>query len=260
MAAIVAERERAGDAAGYDSLRAEREVLALEESRSAARASRARAQAGLAGFLSQVADTTHLVAAMPEPRTARVPVPALDELLARARSVRGEVAASQKEIEAARLGERAAGRRLVPEPELVVGTKSSTFGGGDTGGVLSVHVPLPIFNAAKPEQARARARLAQAEASALAFDAALRAQVAGVREALLEHRQAAERHRSFWSTRADELERIAQVSYDAGERGILELLDAYRSGAAARVRQAELDAAVRRAEIELELVSGWEVQ
>jgi outer membrane protein TolC len=50
------------------------------------------------------------------------------------------------------------------------------------------------------------------------------------------------------------------VSYDAGERGILELLDAYRSGASARVRSAALDAAVRQAEIELEFVSGWEIQ
>jgi cobalt-zinc-cadmium efflux system outer membrane protein len=56
------------------------------------------------------------------------------------------------------------------------------------------------------------------------------------------------------------VERIAQVSYDAGERGILELLDAYRSGAAARTRQVVLDNAARQAEIELEFVSGWEVQ
>ena len=49
------------------------------------------------------------------------------------------------------------------------------------------------------------------------------------------------------------------MSYDAGERGILELLDAYRTGASARVRQSALDAAVRQAEIELEFVSGWEI-
>ena len=49
------------------------------------------------------------------------------------------------------------------------------------------------------------------------------------------------------------------MSYDAGERGILELLDAYRIGSTARVRQAALDAAVRQAEIELEYVSGWEI-
>ena len=53
---------------------------------------------------------------------------------------------------------------------------------------------------------------------------------------------------------------IAQVSYDAGERGILQLLDAYRTALAARLRQIDLDLAARRAEIELEFASGWEIQ
>ncbi len=47
------------------------------------------------------------------------------------------------------------------------------------------------------------------------------------------------------------------MSYDAGERGILDLLDAYRTAASARVRQAALDAAAWQAEIELEFLSGW---
>ena len=55
------------------------------------------------------------------------------------------------------------------------------------------------------------------------------------------------------------MERIARVSYNAGERGILELLDAYRISTSARIRQAALDAAARQAEIELEFVSGWEI-
>ena len=70
----------------------------------------------------------------------------------------------------------------------------------------------------------------------------------------------ADRYRAVATASADGLERIAQVSYDAGEQGILELLDAYRSGSSARTRQAALDAAVRHAEIELEFVSGWEIR
>jgi cobalt-zinc-cadmium efflux system outer membrane protein len=77
--------------------------------------------------------------------------------------------------------------------------------------------------------------------------------------AVIERRETADRYRIAAVTSAGEIERIAQVSYDAGERGILELLDAYRTGASARVRQAALDAAVRQAEIELEFVSGWEI-
>jgi outer membrane protein TolC len=76
---------------------------------------------------------------------------------------------------------------------------------------------------------------------------------------VVERRGIAERHRAALSSGTDQIERIAQVSYEAGERGILELLDGYRTSASARVRQAELDAAAREAEIELEYVSGWEI-
>jgi cobalt-zinc-cadmium efflux system outer membrane protein len=76
---------------------------------------------------------------------------------------------------------------------------------------------------------------------------------------VIDRREAADRYRAAAVNSAGEIERIAQVSYDAGERGILELLDAYRTGASARVRQATLDAAAREAEIELEFVSGWEI-
>ena len=88
---------------------------------------------------------------------------------------------------------------------------------------------------------------------------ALRTEIAALRAAVIERRATAERYRTAAVDGADHIERIAQVSYDAGERGILELLDAYRTGASARMRQATLDAGVRQAEIELEFVSGWEI-
>jgi len=57
-----------------------------------------------------------------------------------------------------------------------------------------------------------------------------------------------------------QIERIAQVSYDAGERGISDLLDAYRLASSSRVRQALLELSVTEAEIELEFASGWEIR
>jgi cobalt-zinc-cadmium efflux system outer membrane protein len=102
-------------------------------------------------------------------------------------------------------------------------------------------------------------RAAQAHASATAFRAALRAQLGALRTAVLERRQAADRYRAADEANAD-LEQIAQVSYDAGEHGILQLLDAYRTALAARLRQIDLDQATRRAEIELEFASGWEIR
>jgi cobalt-zinc-cadmium efflux system outer membrane protein len=259
LAEVLAKRESAGDAAGYDRLRADREVMDVEGEWSQARTDRARAQAALAAFFVESGDAMSLVAVAPDDST-RPGLPTLEELITRAESVRGEPGALRQEIESARLAERAASRRLVPDPEIVAGTKSSNFAGGDVGGVFSVHASLPLFDRAQPEHAVAEARMLQAEASAAAFQTVLRSQIVALRAVVLERRGAADRYRASATQGSDVLERIARVSYDAGERGILELLDAYRSGASARVRSAALDAAVRQAEIELEFVSGWEIQ
>jgi cobalt-zinc-cadmium efflux system outer membrane protein len=259
LADILARRETAGEAAGYDRLRAEREAMELEADWAAARADRARAQAELAGFFTASASTTSLTAVVPQP-SDRAGLPGVEELVARAEADLPELAALRHEIESADFATRAAERRPVPEPEIVAGTKSSNLGGGDIGSVFSIHVTVPLFDHAKPEQALAQARRAQAEARTAAFEASLRTQVLALRAIVLERRQAADNYRASTAASAAQLERIAQVSYDAGERGILELLDAYRSSSAARVRQAVLDAATRHAEIELELVSGWEIR
>ncbi len=258
VADVLVKREAAGDAAGFDRLRAEREVIDLEADRATAAADRARAQATLAGFFSGAVDPATLVAMAGTP-----PAPALpevDALLERAESVRGELQALRKEIESAQLFAHAADRRRIPEPDIVAGTKSSSLGGGDIGSIFGVQVVLPLFDRGQPEHALSQARASQAQARAEAFRLALRAAIAGWRAAVIERRGAAERYRASALATADQIERIAQVSYDAGERGILELLDAFRTRSTARVRQAALDAAAREAEIELEFVSGWEIR
>ena len=254
---VLAKREAAGDAAGFDYLRAEREVLDVDADRGAAATERARAQAALSAFFADPIDPSTIVAV----NASRTPtaLPTLGALIEHAESTRGELLAARKEIDAARLSARAADRRRVPEPELVAGTKSSTAGGGAIGSVITVHASVPLFDRGRPERALAEARANQAEARAEAFRLALRTEIAALRSAVIERRDNADRYRTAALNTAGEIERIAQVSYDAGERGILELLDAYRTGASARVRQAALDAAARQAEIELEFVSGWEI-
>jgi cobalt-zinc-cadmium efflux system outer membrane protein len=257
LADVLARREAAGDAAGFDRLRAEREVLELDADRAIAAVERTRAQGALAAFFFDVADAGALVAVTSSNPRPSLPPPAA--LVERAESIRGELLALRKEIDAAHLAERAAGRRRIPDPEIVAGTKSSSAGGGDVGSVFTVQADVPLFDRSRPERALARAKAAQAEARVDAFRATLRAEVASLRQVVVERRETAERYRAGASAGPDQIERIAQVSYDAGERGILELLDAYRTGAATRVRQAVLDGAVRQAEIELEFLTGWEI-
>jgi cobalt-zinc-cadmium efflux system outer membrane protein len=252
---ILTKREAAGDAAGFDRLRAEREVLDLDADRAAAASDRARAQTVLAGFLVEAIDPSRLVA---EASAAPAALPELDALVERAESARGELRAFRREVEAARWAARAADRRRIPDPEIVAGTKSSSVGGGDIGSVLMAQAVIPLFDRGRAERALADARAAQANARAAAFLIAIRTEIAALRTTVIERREIADRYRAAVNTAA-QIERIAQVSYDAGERGILDLLDAYRIGWSARVRQAALDAAVRQAEIELEYVSGWEI-
>jgi outer membrane protein, heavy metal efflux system len=249
LAAVLGKREAAGDAAGFDRLRAEREVLDIEADHALAASERTRAQATVASFFADAIDPSRVVAVPRPPMPASIP--AVDALVERAEAARGDLLALRKEVDAARFSAKAAERRWVPEPEVVAGTKSSTVGGGDLGSVFTVHANIPLFDRGKPEQALAVAR---------AFRVALRTDIAALRAAVLERRDTADRYRSAAVNSAGEIERIAQVSYDAGERGILELLDAYRSGSSARVRQAALELAVRQAEIELEFTSGVEIQ
>ena len=256
LANILARREMEGDAAGFDRLRAEREILDVETDLVIAATERARAQATLAGFFANGADPSQLVAVAGSRAPAEVP--RVEALLEQAESVRGDLRAFQFESDAAGFAARAAERRWLPEPEVVAGTKSTTFAAGDVGSVFMVHAAIPLFDRARPERALAAARASQAEAQAEAFRAVLRGEVNALRAAVLQRRDAAERYRTEAVNSAAQIERIALVSYDAGEHSILELLDAYRIGMSARVRQAALDLAVRQAEIELEFATGWE--
>lgn len=256
LATVLARREAAGDAAGFDRLRAEREAFDLEAERALAATELARAQAALVGlFPSPVAPGTVTAIRADAPRAA---VPPLEVLMTRAEASRGELLALEHDAEAAVLASRSAVRRRVPEPELVAGSKSSSAFGGDIGTVIALQATIPLFDRARPEQALAAAQAAEANARAQVFRLALRADVAALRTAVLERRASLDRYRTA-ATASDEVERIARVSYDAGELGILELLDAYRTSSEARIRQAALDVAAWEAVIELEYVSGWEM-
>src|SRR5688572_2217447 len=238
LAGILGKREAAGEAAGFDRLRAEREVFDLEASRAMVSTERAQAQAILTSFMAAPRDAAVIEAVRPAPASAALPT--VDELVTRAETSRGDLVALARDLDAATFAERAAGRRAIPEPEVVAGTKTSTVGGGHVGSIVSVHVSLPLFDRARPERAAAQARGRQARAEADVLRQTIRAQIAAWRAAVVERRAIADRHRAALDAGTAQIERIAQVSYEAGERGILELLDAYRTGSAALVRQAGL--------------------
>jgi cobalt-zinc-cadmium efflux system outer membrane protein len=257
LADVLGKREAAGDAAGFDRMRAEREALDVAATLGDTRARRIGAQAALAALFFPLPDPALLHAA---PLAEQPPLPGADELLARAKTGRTDLLALGREIEAARLEGSAAARGRVPEPEVVAGVKTSSLGDDRQGSVLSLNFAVPLFDRAQPERAKADAkvRLATAERDARLAD--ISATVVGLRDAAQELRTTADTYRRLSVPKSDQLRRIAQVSYDAGERGILELLDAFQLASAARLRLIELEAASAMADIDLEWQTTVEIR
>jgi len=254
----LARREAAGDAAGFDRLRAEREALDLAADLGDARARRGRAQGLLASFYFPPPDPATLHPAPFNP--VQPPLPSGDDLVTRALSSRPDLLALERDIEAAKIAGHAASRSRVPEPEIVAGLKTSSVDDGRQGSVLSLQASIPLFDRAQPERAQAAAREQLALAERDALRAEIGAVIRGLRLSAEERRNLADQYRVDALPKSDELQRIAQVSYDAGERGILELLDAYRSAADARLRMVELYAAAANADIDLELATAVEIR
>src|SRR6185436_13595297 len=89
LADVLAKREAAGDAAGFDYLRAEREVLDIDADRLVAAADRATAQARVVGFFASVTDASTLV--VEERVEGRPELPSQEALVERAYQTRGEL-------------------------------------------------------------------------------------------------------------------------------------------------------------------------
>jgi outer membrane protein, heavy metal efflux system len=257
LARVLGVREAAGDAAGFDRLRAEREALDVAATLGDARARRIRAQAALALLFFPAPDPALLHAA---PLAEQPPLPGADDLVARAKAARTDLLALNHEIEAAQLEGRAAERSRVPEPELVAGLKTASAGDDRHGSVFSLNFAVPLFDRAQPERARADAKLRLATAERDARLADISATVLGLRRAAEELRTTADTYRRMSVPTSDQLRRIAQVSYDAGERGILELLDAFQSASAARLRLLDLEASSAQADIDLEWATTVEIR
>jgi hypothetical protein len=117
-----------------------------------------------------------------------------------------------------------------------------------------------LFDRALPERLRADGRGRQAAAERDALRAEIGATVRALRLTAEERRGAAESYRRAALPVSETLRRIARISYEAGERGILELLDSYRLASDAGLRLLEMDAAVAHAEIDLELATAVEIR
>jgi cobalt-zinc-cadmium efflux system outer membrane protein len=244
-------REKEGEGSRFDRLRAEQELADARQISLEAAASAVDVKAAIAAVIADGPRLTRVVGTL----YVRREIPAVEILTERALTTRGELRALTAEADRFRLEADAARRAKLPAPTIVGGLKRADGAlGRENGGLLGVNVTVPLFDSGRREAARWLAERDRTEAERALTTQNIRAQVAAMRE-VLELRQEAIRTADAASP-ASELTQIAEVSYTEGEAGILELLDAHRTAARARIRAIDMRLAARLTQIALERVVG----
>lgn len=246
LVAAVGARVKAGDASRYDELRLKRELALVRGDwlNATAAAASARDQlfsviggepVSLAGELLPPAMNTAVVADVLREH------PVLEALEAEAGS--------------AALSAKAADRKAWPEVTVGAGRREFSEPGLDAdGNLLSLGVTIPIFDRGSGEARTAESRNRRLESERALTEARLAAEARGVlraiearRAAVLELREAAA---------PNELAPIAESAYEAGEIGVMELIDAHRTELAAHEAALARSLSAREAWIEWQLLKG----
>jgi cobalt-zinc-cadmium efflux system outer membrane protein len=249
---VTMKRLERGEASRYDSRRIERERETADARAASARADLARAMESLGGFLGRSADAPlrlrgdllpeavepieTLVQRLPErPDLARYQAQAV------AHDREGALAARARRPDVT-LG---VGPRFVDEPE-----------GSDTGVLLSLELPLPVFDRGQAGERRARAKAEAMRAEYLLRTEREAAALRGVWKQARALRDTAAAFRRDTLGGSRDLSGIAEAAYRGGEADILELLDAYRAELEAETTALDLEWRARLARIELDTLTG----
>ena len=244
-------REKEGEGSRFDRLRAEQELAEAQQIGLDAAASLAEARASITAVLTEGIRMTRVTGALYVDRT----VPAVDALLARASAARADLKALHAASERFRLEANAARTMRLPAPTLVAGMKrAESADGRDAGGLLGVNITVPLFDTGRREAARWLAEQDRVDAERAFVAQSIRAQVTAASDVVSLRQDAARALDTI--APADDLARIAEIAYTEGELRILELLDAHRTAARARIRAIDTRLAARLAQIALERAVG----
>lgn len=252
IAAIVDKLARGGEASGYDRRRLAHERQTAEARLTVERAALDRNRTRLAALLGKpgMGDGEVVGTLLPPP------LPALDTALA-ALEQRPDLLMLSRRADAADLERRAAARGWVPDITLGVGAKRSDNGiFQDNGAIVTLSIPLPLFDRQQAEEKRAAAAALNARAEYGLARSRAAGEVRGLQRQLEQLAQAATAYRATAIAASTELLRIAEAAYQGGESTVLELLDAYRGALEAELTALDLEWKAREARIDHDLLTG----
>jgi cobalt-zinc-cadmium efflux system outer membrane protein len=253
---IMRKLKKGGEISGYDLLRLQREraLVIAEQHRTGGNYERSLQE--LRGMIDNESDD-HPWNALTGSLLPEQKIQPLNDVLANftnqpllnALKLQGEALAFEK---------RAADRWWIPHITVDLGTKSIDTGTETGNGVFAkLSFPIPVLDrkAAKRQRTLAQKRLLESE-----YQLALgqrKGTASGLWQQAVLFEDAARR---VGSGDFDNLINIAEASYQAGEIGILEILDAYRSAFEEKAQFLALAHDARRARIELNLITGGFIQ
>lgn len=236
-------RAEAGDTAVYD-------VRRVRVERRAAEAQLARARGDVAADCAALASLTGIA-------DSQVELEAITRLTSAAQpSERADLLADERRIEAAQYRVRAAEQARLPQLAVGVGLLRRDDG-FDTayGPVVSVGVTVPLWNSGS-----AAVRLEEARAAALESELLIARRRVGAEQNAAAARLAAARGAAVTAAGAREdagrLGTIAETAYQAGEIGVVELLDAYEAAREADLSVIALATNAALAAVEYDLAIG----
>jgi len=249
--ATVGKLTAAGEASGYDLRRLGRERQTAQAKLATERAALERSRERLAALLGKPGSHANVVGQL-----LPGPLPALEASLATLER-RPDLQMLARRAEAADLEGRAAARGWAPDVTVGLGTKHSDNGiVRDNGAIVTLSMPLPVFDRRQAEEKRAAADALNARAEyGLARSRAegelrgLHRQAAGLMAAAIDFRSRA-------AAASPDLLRIAEAAYQGGESTLLELLDAYRGALETEITALDLEARAREARIDHDLLTG----
>lgn len=246
---VVAKLARAGEVAGYDRRRLAREQRSAEAKLAETGAELERSRARLAGLIGKDAGDMLAGPLLPD---APPPLPELQGKLA----ARPEFAALAARAEAAQ-ADNAAAQQNLPEITLGVGGKRVEDGPlRENGNMVMLSFSLPLFDRQQAGDRRSAAQVLAARAELGLARQQAEGELLGLHRQATQLASAAARYRSEAVAPSAELLRIAESAYQAGEAGVLELLDAYKGALEAELTALDLEAKARMARIELDQLTG----
>lgn len=252
IAELTAARLRAGDVGEPEAAatRVEAGVAAEQNSRAEADATVARARLAQVLGITDLPDDLAAIA----PAEEAAELPDLRQLVATALAARPDVRAAEIAVEAA--GARAGWER---SRIFAVTLRTDVFAppaGGEYTGRIGPQITLPIFNQNQGGVGRAEAEAERAAWRVAALRQQVTAEVAIARAQFAQSRAALGPWRADVLPAAEGAVRGAMQAFEQGESSYLVVLDATRRLLDVRLREAELQADVRRARAQLDRSTG----